>query len=237
MRRLALNAVYNLRELGGYPVQTNRVTRERVFLRSDNLTLITPQEIHELKAYGLSTVIDLRHSGETNEEPDPLTSDPAIDYRNIAVLDYAEFTLEDMNRIRLSDLYITMAENAGFITQVFEVLAQAEGTVLFHCTAGKDRTGIIAALLLKLVGVADPDIIADYQVSATYLTPKYAHRTESHAALYLNLFDSKPETMVEFLRYIDTRYGSIEAYFSAKGVNPDTLNAIRDKFLEERQRK
>lgn len=232
MRRFNFKKVYNLRELGGYCTPNGSLTREGVFLRSDTLTHIQEDELDLLKAYGLTTVIDLRHDGETGSEPDPLMHDPKIDYQNIAVLDYARFTLEDMNRILLSDLYRTMAENSGFISRVFTALAEAKGAALFHCSAGKDRTGIIAALLLKLAGVEDTDIIADYQVSATYLVPKYIDREEDLSRQFINLFDSKPETMANFLDYLKTNYKDIDHYFEARGVGPDILARLRQKFTE-----
>lgn len=231
MRRFNFKNVFNCRELGGY-CTPDGLTKDAVFLRSDNTTGLTDKEIQQLKDYGLSTVIDLRHKPEISEEPDPFESDGDIDYQNIAVTDYASFTTEDLNEILLSDLYITMSENKQFIRSVFESLAKAQGTVLFHCAAGKDRTGLISALLLKLMGVSDSDVVADYQVSNTYLIEKYKDMKENPSLRYVNLYDSKPETMFTFLNYLEKRYGSIENYFRDKELSSETLSQIRSKFIE-----
>lgn len=231
MRRFNFKHVYNCRELGGY-CTPDGLTKEAIFLRSDNVTGLSAADIQYLKDYGLSTVIDLRHKPEINEEPDPFELDSDIDYKNIAVTDYASFTTEDLNEILLSDLYITMSENKTFIRSVFETLAQAPGAVLFHCSAGKDRTGLISALLLKLMGVENSDIVADYQVSNTYLIEKYKDMKENPSLRYVNLYDSKPETMFTFLNYLEKRYGSIENYFRDKEVSDEMLSQIRSKFIE-----
>ena len=231
MRRFNFKQVYNCRELGGYCTPEG-FTKEAVFVRSDNTTHLTEQEIKHLKSYGLSTVIDLRHKPEIADDPDPFEHDPEIDYQNIAVTDYASFTTEDLNEILLSDLYITMSENKVFIQSVFESLAKAKGTVLFHCSAGKDRTGLISALLLKLMGVAQSDIVADYQVSNTYLIDKYKDMEENPSHRYVNLYDSKPETMFVFLNYLEKNYGNIENYFRDKEVSIETLERIKTKFTE-----
>lgn len=233
MRRFNFKNVYNLRELGGYCTHDG-TTKERVFLRSDNLTHLLESEIQQLKAYGLGRVIDLRHAEEIRHEPDPFYKDKDVLYENIAVTDYAAHTLEDMNRITLSDLYITMSENKDFIQRVFQSLAEEEKTTLFHCSAGKDRTGIIAAILYKLVGVSEVDIIADYQVSFTYLIPKYSVLENDPSTQYTNLFDSKAETMANFLNYLNKTYPSIEAYLETRGLLPETIERLKNKFVERK---
>lgn len=231
MRRFNFKHTFNLRELGGYEAQEG-TTKSHVFLRSDNLSHLSNEEIETLKKYGLKTIVDLRHDHELEAEPDPFAKDPQVDYLNISVTDYASFTTADLNEILLSDLYITMAENTTFIQTMFETLADSEGTLLFHCSAGKDRTGFVSALLLKLVGVSDFDIVADYEVSTTYLIPKYEPMDFNPAKEYPSLYASKPETMFTFLSYLKKTYGTIEAYFAHHKVSDETLNRIKAKFIE-----
>ncbi len=233
MRRFNFKAVYNCRDIGGFITSSNQLVQSNVFIRSDNLTDLEKSEMDFLEERGVQAVIDFRHKDEIDHAPDPFAKHPRIDYHNIAILDHAQFTLEDLNRIKLSDLYISMAENETFVRSVFETLAQYDKTVLYHCTAGKDRTGVITALLFKLVGVPDIDIIADYEVSFTYLVPKYAGRDENVSEMYKDLFDSKPETMETFLNYLNYKYPNILDYFASKRISNETLERIKHKLLGE----
>ena len=233
MRRFNFKAVYNCRDIGGFLTRDNKVVRNNVFIRSDNLTDIQPSEMEFLQKLGVQAIIDFRHQNEIDHAPDPFTNHPVIDYHNIAILDHAQFTLEDLNRIKLSDLYISMSENKVFVKSVFETLAQYDKAVLYHCTAGKDRTGVITALLYKLIGVNDIDIIADYEVSFTYLVPKYAGRDENVSEMYQDLFSSKPETMETFLNYLNYKYPNILDYFLSKDISMETVDIIKHKLIGE----
>lgn len=231
MRRFNFNQVYNCRDIGGFLTKDNKIVRNNVFIRSDNLTDITQDEITVLQDYGVQAVIDFRHQNEIDHAPDPFTKHSTIDYHNIAILDHAQFTLEDLNQIKLSDLYISISENKGFIKQVFETFAKYDKAVLYHCTAGKDRTGVITALLYKLINVSDIDIIADYEVSFTYLVPKYFGRDENVAEMYQDLFSSKPETMETFINYLNYKYPNILDYFLSRDISMETIDIIKRKLL------
>lgn len=233
MRRFNFKAVYNCRDIGGFLTRDNKVVRNNVFIRSDNLTDIQPSEMEFLQKLGVQAVIDFRHQNEIDHAPDPFANHPVIDYHNIAILDHAQFTLEDLNRIKLSDLYISMSESKVFVKSVFETLAYYDKAVLYHCTAGKDRTGVITALLYKLIGVNDIDIIADYEVSFTYLVPKYAGRDENVSEMYQDLFSSKPETMETFLNYLNYKYPNILDYFLSKDISMATIDIIKHKLIGE----
>ena len=232
MRRYNFKNVFNCRDIGGYFTENHQLVKNHVFLRADNLTGLLESEIAFLKKEGLEAVIDLRHQNEIDLEPDPFVERNDVHYHNIAILDHAQFTLEDLNQIKLSDLYIQIAENTQFIKQVFDTLAKYEGAVLYHCSAGKDRTGVITALLFKLVGVANVDIVTNYEVSFTYLVPKYVDADRNVSEVYADLFASKPETMVTFLQYLDTKYPNIRDYFLSKDISMETLDTIKHKMLD-----
>lgn len=232
MRRYNFKNVFNCRDIGGYFTEDHQVVKNHVFLRADNLTGLLDTEIEFLKKEGLEAVIDLRHQNEIDLDPDPFVEREDVHYHNIAILDHAQFTLEDLNQIKLSDLYIQISENKQFIKQVFDTFAQYEGAVLYHCSAGKDRTGVITALLFKLVGVANVDIVTNYEVSFTYLVPKYVDADRNVSEVYADLFASKPETMVTFLQYLDAKYPDILDYFLSKDISMETLDTIKRKMLD-----
>jgi protein-tyrosine phosphatase len=120
---------------------------------------------------------------------------------------------------------------------LFETISDAEGRVLFHCAAGKDRTGVAAALMLGLAGVSDEDIVADYALSYALLEPllnewlpKMAERGID-AERGKKLMASPPEDMENTLRHIQTLYGGPAGYLESIGLSPATISAVRAKLV------
>jgi len=137
--------------------------------------------------------------------------------------------------IAVPDLYIRMLEKACEpIGQVITRLARAKpGVCLFHCTHGKDRTGIIAALLLMLANVQDEDIIADYQVSATYLKPWFDTFIQGLPAEILHFFRTEPENMEKTLAYFHQNFVSVDGYLEKCGVDVSDIANLRQKLFDQ----
>lgn len=131
----------------------------------------------------------------------------------------------------------SLTEHKENMAQVFHAIAAApEGAVLFHCALGKDRTGIVAAMLLSLAEVDRLDIIADYQISNTYLQPMFRTMVEDGN----DIFDeeknphlkSDPETMEKFCTYLDETCGGTRAYLESIGVTSEEIDAIIRKLTD-----
>ncbi len=168
--RLPLKNAYNVRDLGGYPCDGG-VTGWRAFIRADGLERLDETDILFLREYGVKTVIDLRSDDELKTAPDPEGLRAFTDYFNIPLIPgaAADITKHVPNTPSgfLSEFYLLIFKNGhGALHTVMEAIAGArEGGILFHCAAGKDRTGIIAALLLGLAGVAQADILSNYEIT------------------------------------------------------------------------
>lgn len=162
---LKLEKIYNARDLGGIKTPDGFFTKYKVFVRSDNTDELSDQDITYLKNYGIKTVIDLRSENEIKNFPDKLRNVKGIDWYNVDIKKGNK-----MSRKLISDNdYIELVKYTGdgnSQKKLFDLIANLkEGTVLFHCAAGKDRTGVLAMLLLKLVGASDEDIVDNYSVS------------------------------------------------------------------------
>ena len=162
-RRYRLDQVANFRDLGGYACDGG-VTRYGVIFRSTALNKATEEDIAKIEHLGVRTVIDLRFPSETKELPDRLGQD--MDYINCSLMGTTK--LEQLDIVNssvvetktLHRMYRLMLRNGGKeIKKALEVVADSEGAVLFHCAAGKDRTGILAMLILSSVGVEREDIL------------------------------------------------------------------------------
>lgn len=232
--RLPLEGVPNARELGGYPTQDNKITKRKVFIRSSRLTDLTAKDNDFLKEYGVTDIIDLRGKPEIQDtfvSDDNLTEGyfnfHYIPLSNVQGDEYIIANSENPN-FDFGYCYSLMAQNKTRVKQIFETLETAKGAVLFHCTAGKDRTGIISALLLGLCNVANMDIIANYEVTYTYI------KNEPFMGKYFSLLEeSRASYMENFLKIIQEEYGSIENYLLSCDISRSTLENIKAKFLME----
>lgn len=240
-RHVVASGVHNFRDLGGYVGAGGRAVRWGRVLRADGLhRLAHPARLTEL---GVRTVLDLRTEGEFDaghcavdgievvhlpvlRTPwDPSISGGAAD-------DVAAF---------LRDRYLEMAdEGADAIGEVFGVLSVRDRLPLvFHCSAGKDRTGVVAALILHALGVDDEQIAADYHLTAAVMGAftEALRRREPEVAEQMALqppafLESPPEAIVGFLDGLRDRHGSVLSFLAACGVTAQTLDAVRSNLLD-----
>lgn len=223
-KRLPLECVSNVRDIGGYPAGGS-TTKWKVFLRSEGMECVTENDAAFLYGYGIRTVIDLRTCSEYNKNNVEYLNNVFISNKitniNIPFIDdYSHSTRH---------FYIDMIESGTKnIKQLFEYIGErlAYGGILYNCFAGKDRTGVLSALLLLLCGVSELDVLADYMLSSVYLKP---------LAKKCNLTDdfilSKPEFMEEFLFYLQKEYKSAEQYLLSIGISHEIIAAIKEKLI------
>ncbi len=160
-RVLPLAGARNLRDLGGYPTVDGRRTRWRILFRADGLHRLEPEGRTALLAAGVRTVVDLRRDDESREHPNPFAGVPEVRYARISLQDVPLEQLAELSS--LEDVYRSILENGrAQVADVFRALF-APGALpgVFHCTAGKDRTGIIAALVLSAAGVPEEVVVED----------------------------------------------------------------------------
>ncbi len=232
--RLPLEGTQNTRDLGGYPTKDNKVTRFHVFVRSDSLKNITDRDNDFLKDYGITEIIDFR--GKTDIQS-IFVSDDNIDknYFNFHYIPLSNIGMEkyandeqDKEDFNYGIGYTYLLDNKIKIKEVFEILADSKGGVLFHCSAGKDRTGVISALVMGLCNIDIKDIIANYQVTDTYLADSDVIKTYSD-----RVQKSSPEYIKKFVENLLNKYGSFENYLLSCNISMDRLEKIKEKFTME----
>ncbi len=238
-RHLPIAGTYNIRDLGGYDTAIGP-TRWRRILRADALHRLDQTGVATLIETGLATVIDLRHGDELAHQPNPFADHDSVAYHNVSLLDGLAPSLMSNSDLLLELYLLTLQERQGAIAEVLGLIADApKGAVLFHCTAGKDRTGIIAALLLGLVGVKADDIVDDYAQTAALIAPIVADITAGAVARgadpesFQRLLASEPSTMVATLAFIEAQFGSVPAYLAAIGVHTETISRLHNRLVGE----
>lgn len=189
-------------------------------------------------AYGVTTVIDLRSESEVASSRGPLAQPPSNGsgpvYLHLPLIDDATM-LKLSEAPNMFDRYLMMLEHrqAAF-GEVFSTLAQAEGTVVFHCFAGKDRTGMVAAMSLELAGVGADAIAADYAETDSQLAARYEEwLAAASPEKWQEMRDDlrcPPERIVGVLEHLEQRWGGAEGYLDAAGVDAADLTRLRAKL-------
>lgn len=250
-RFLPLKGGFNVRDLGGYPGQNGKRVRWGRVFRSAHLSHLTQTDLNLIEQLGLKLICDLRSTPEVNEYPNILPG--GIPARRISVLsDHAKafspriillnFRRLDMLMIRSYTRTMLMGKAKAFGHVIRLIADPAHQPILFHCTAGKDRTGITSALILSVLGVPDETIIADYSLTNLSYDPIYQMINENAGrlrALNLTVDDlqplltADPAYMRSALSYLCEHFGSVEAYLTGPaGLEPSAIALLRQSLLD-----
>lgn len=236
-RHLAVPGTVNFRDVGGYPAGRGQV-RWRTLLRSDGLHRLGPGAHEMLAVLGLRTVLDLRTGFECEIAPSPLDELAGLG----ALTAHVSLIGDDLGAVpaELGEVYDYVIDQRGAeLAAAIRTLARPGGLpALVHCSAGKDRTGIVVGLALALAGVPDEIIAADYALSSRYLDPQHTPtigRVQASTGLgdrlTAELLASPPELMTRVLARARRRGGDVAGYLAAHGVTEAELTALRSALV------
>lgn len=239
-RLIHIDGCYNLRDVGGYATSDGRRTRWRALLRSDSLHRLTPDGWRALHEHGLRTIVDLRRPAEVKRAGYRLEVESGARYQHIPIFDDEAYHTLDTPARDLDELYRLLLDHcaAQFATVLRAISADGAAPALIHCAVGKDRTGLAVALTLSVAGVPRDTIATDYGLSYELLAPLYddwrAEVRERGGDLQRleRMIDTRSETMIRTLEYIDARYGGIEEYLGQAGMTEAETNQLRDFLIE-----
>ena len=261
--RIPLSSIPNTRDLGGYAGAGNRCVKRHRLIRSGALSSLNEEDIRMLtEEYGLNTVVDFRTKAEAQEKPD--THMEGVTYISLPVLREAQLGMtheEDPNRkIALMELVQNESTNAGqFMQKIYEALihdeyalgqyreffrimrANKEGALLWHCSAGKDRAGTAAALVLEALGVERETIYRDYMLTNLYVWGRLRQMLEKAAQQVPDervltgiavMNSAKREFLESVFAAIEADYGTTERFFEQKmGLDRAGLEELRENYL------
>lgn len=261
IKRIKLDKLKNTRELGGYPTIDGRVVKHNMLIRSGHLSAATDRDIETLiDRYRLKTVIDLRIDNEVEEKPDNIPG--SLKYVRVPLLDKAylgitrdEYSLKSWFNLfsdesrRPEDIFFDMYEMLVFgersgklIPEIFSLFSGDNDAVLWHCSAGKDRVGIVTMLILLALGVDDDIIIEDFLATNRFSAAEII-KTRVFAPLVIKsrwqrkclaiLMGVKREYMERMLARIHNDYADIFDFFEkVYAIDKETILLLRSKYLQ-----
>jgi len=239
-RQLYWDACYNVRDLGGLPTRAGSTTRMRSLVRADNLSRLSDEGRAALIAYGIRTVIDVRDPRELANEVDPFqpgaVAHGELLYRNVPLISEAEWEAIKDPAVLRAGYVVTLDLSKNNIAAVLEAIASApEGGVVFHCHAGKERTGVVAMLLLELAAVPPELNAEDYVASDRYLEPLYLQwaakeQDSEKRGKIMRGNSSHPDEVLAPLARI-AELGGIHAFLADAGLGQISITALRARLL------
>ncbi len=253
LREVHLEGTFNFRELGGYPTSDGRRVKSGILFRSGNLSRLTEQDFVTISKLGIKNICDLRDDDEVGNHPDPVIEGATWNHISLVndekavrqVGDLSQFESKLMNSKpgeMLTNLNRDLVANTTAFEKIFRVLLDEPGKpMLFHCMAGKDRTGAVAALLLSVIGVARDVIEEDYLYTNNtleamqedfnaigYTMPDFIDKEVVQA-----MYEARVEYINAFFDEIEREYGSVESYvLNGIGLEKEDITKLRSYLLD-----
>lgn len=245
-RTLTWDGCVNVRDLGGMPTEDGAVTSSGSVIRSDNIRGLSDEGWRALAEHGVVRIVDLRFPEERAEDP---PGDADVEVVHVSVL--GPSIAEGQEYLRELDAHIDAVDDIAdhyawsyvdFLERnrprfgaALAAVADADGPVVIHCMGGKDRTGLVAALLLRLAGVSLADIGADYSLSGPNLSGTLdawlaSAPNERERRRREKLSTTPAVAMARVVEDIEDRYGSVAGYLEAAGLNAAQIERLRARL-------
>jgi len=234
-----LSGYVNFRDLGGHATPNGTVRSGHVY-RSDSLAHVEADDVvHLVEERGITLVVDLRREHEVEVAPLAALEAAGVRVVHNSLIDPAVPTLQTNDIVdgTLADRYVSILDTSGaqFVSVLRLIADDANHPMVFQCAAGKDRTGLVAAMVLGLLGVDEATITSDYAATAAvidHLLARLSARMPGRDAPGPRIMSAEAETMQAALDWMRTTHGSIEGYVRAHGLTDAEITALRDDLIE-----
>lgn len=221
-----LETTMNTRELGGYQTIHGTRTSYNVILRSDEPKKPSERDIAYLEAHQITRIIDMRGKKEAAVTPSPFAGMAAFEYYHVPIEEGSGLP-DSVQAVPRSYMKIAASSN---ISQVFSLIAHAPHGVLFHCAAGKDRTGVVSAILLLLVGVSEDDIVENYMLTKQNNRRRFARLRKNFPELDIHIVIPDKSYMTLFLQLFREKYGDAQNYLRLLGLSEQDVCRLKEKI-------
>jgi protein-tyrosine phosphatase len=203
-------------------------------VRSDSVAHLTPAGRDAVAAYGVTTVIDLRSPSELVASPNPFAGSTRPRFVNVPLVDDATMVALGEASSMFERYLMMLDQRPSAFRGLFEAVVEAEGGVVFHCFAGKDRTGLVAAMLLSMAGVGDEAIAADFAETDAQLAAKYeewlAAAAPERRQEMRDELQCPPDRILGVLAHLRQKWGGVADYLESTGMGHETLDRLSSKL-------
>jgi protein-tyrosine phosphatase len=242
-RLLPLKGTFNVRDVGGYRTTDGRQVKWKTLLRGDALHGLDDEGRVHLASYGLQSSIDLREDDERAAAPDRFDGEVrsiSVPLFSLGASTLMGETLDRTNLTTLEDVYRLLVHTRGeaLVAAIRELADPANVPAIVHCSAGKDRTGVVIALVLAVLGVPDDVIAADFAATSLFLNEDFrlALLTRSEAlrrdsTVVERMLSCEPDLILGILAEIRIEYGDIAVYLGQHGLELEELRSLRTVLL------
>lgn len=223
-----LETTMNTRDLGGYLCSDGRVTKKEVILRSDKQNYPSCKDVDYLLNHKITTIIDMRSEEDISESPSGFSNLDGFEYHNIPIIEGSNIP-DSVEEVPYSYMKIAESPNIG---KVFKAISEAPLGVMINCSAGKDRTGVVSAVLLLLCGVKTEDIISDYMKTKENIKKRFELLHERMPEIDMNIVIPRESFMYDFLCLFKEKWNDPKNYLRKIGLKENEINMIVGKLLD-----
>ncbi len=218
----------NTRDLGGHHCKDGKLTHFNRLLRSDWSGYANQRDIDFLKTNEITTIIDMRTEEDIASKPSSFAGREGFTYYNLPIVEGSQVP-ESVEAVPGS--YMKIAASPS-LKNIFTTMAEAESGVMYNCSAGKDRTGVVTAIIFMLCGVNEDEIVSDYMLTLEYNKERFKMAAIHHPDLDLNIILPRESYIKDFMELFIKEYGNVEGYFDSIGVSEETREKLKTKLTE-----
>lgn len=223
-----LETTMNTRDLGGHHCKDGKLTHFNRLLRSDWSGYANQRDIDFLKTNEITTIIDMRTEEDIASKPSSFSRREGFTYYNLPIVEGSQVP-ESVEAVPGS--YMKIAASPS-LKNIFTTMAEAESGVMYNCSAGKDRTGVVTAIIFMLCGVNEDEIVSDYMLTLEYNKERFKMAAIHHPDLDLNIILPRESYIKDFMELFIKEYGNVEGYFDSIGVSEETREKLKTKLTE-----
>ena len=223
-----LKTTRNTRDLGGHPAAGGQVTVPDRVWRSDRQENPDPEDIALLRSKGITTIIDMRTEEDNLIKPSFFRSLEGFTFLNYPIIE-GDTIPESVEAVPGSYMNIACSEN---MPRILKAIADADTGVMYNCAAGKDRTGVVTAILLMLCGVSDEEITADYMLTKECNRERCELLRKRRPDLDMNIVIPRESFIRDFMDLFRERFGSVDGYFACIGLSEETKQKLLARLLD-----